>query len=143
MKPYRSLAFLLLRLAFCFQLIYGSQDNVLSSERMLEFEKFLTGLQVPYPAIAAPLSVYVQFIGGILLIIGFKIRFAGALIAINFIFALIIAHRGHTYPDMMPAINLLVAGMFFCLAGGGRWTLDKLIQSRRAGPAVVLKRGDI
>lgn len=122
--------FLALRLAFGFQLIYGTYDNVFSVERMLEFEKFLAGFQVPFPAIAAPLSVYVQFVCGILLVAGWQTRLAGLFITINFMFALIIAHRGDTYQNMMPAINLLAAGLFFMLAGGGGWSADAALKHK-------------
>lgn len=124
---YSDLGFLILRLAFGFQLIYGSMDNVFSAERMLEFEKFLAGFNVPFPKIGANISAYVQVISGILLIVGWQTRLAGLFITVNFVFALVIAHRGDAYQNMFPAINLLAAGLFFLFAGGGKWTIDTFL----------------
>lgn len=129
-SKYADAGFLILRLAFGFQLIYGTHDNVFSAERMLEFEKFLTGFHVPLPGISAAVSAYVQFICGILLIVGWQTRLAGLFIAINFVFALIIAHRGDVYTNMAPAINLLAAGLFFLFAGAGKWSVDAVLKSR-------------
>lgn len=55
---------LFIRLLFGFHLIYGTQDNVFSYERILEFKDFLKARGGPFPLVAAHVSVYAQFIAG-------------------------------------------------------------------------------
>ena len=56
---------LFLRLLIGSFIIWGVQDNILSHERMLEFQKFLAARGTPSPEFAAPLSVYAQLICGV------------------------------------------------------------------------------
>ncbi|MEN3038419.1 MAG: DoxX family protein [Candidatus Kryptonium sp.] len=51
------------------------------------FAKFLSGLGVPLPEIFAVIVALVEFVGGIVLILGIFSRWAGLLIAINMIVA--------------------------------------------------------
>ena len=54
------------RLVVGFILVYGTQDNVFSNERMIEFRDFLAARRVPLPLLAAHLSAYAQFVCGVL-----------------------------------------------------------------------------
>ncbi|HEX8748776.1 MAG TPA: hypothetical protein VF717_16505, partial [Pyrinomonadaceae bacterium] len=62
---YRNYSALFIRLLVGPFIIWGVQDNILSGERMLEFESFLAGRGVPYAPFAARLSVYTQFVCGV------------------------------------------------------------------------------
>jgi putative oxidoreductase len=115
---------LFIRLAVGPRLIYGTADNVFSRERMHEFEQFLAAHGTPLPAIAAPVSVYVQFICGILFILGLWTRPAGALTVVNFVAALLIAHRHTGFLETWPALMMLAGGLFFLFHGAGRPSLD-------------------
>ncbi len=66
-----------IRLAVGVRLIYGTADNVFSRERMTEFEQFLSAHGTPLASVGAPLSVYLQFVCGILFILGLGTRPAG------------------------------------------------------------------
>lgn len=124
-----------IRLIVGFHLVYGTQDNVLSWERMLEFEHFLSERGVPWPLGAAIISVYAQFIAGLLFIVGAATRWAGAVMIINFIAALIIAHRGLPYPANFPPLMMLAAACFFLFHGAGGLSVDSaLARRRRAAP---------
>lgn len=57
-------ALLLLRLYLGGFLIWGVWDNITSAARMAEFEAFLTSLNCPMPALAAPVSVWAQLLVG-------------------------------------------------------------------------------
>src|SRR3989337_2408247 len=83
----------LLRLFIGFRLVYGVQDNVLSWEHMTRFSDFLREFHFPFPMICAVVSVYLQLLAGIMIIFGFRIRYAAVLMIINFIVALIMVHR--------------------------------------------------
>ena len=80
------------RLVVGFVLVYGTQDNVFSHERMLEFRDFLAVRRVPAPLLAAHVSVYAQFVCGILILLGAFTRAAAVVMIVNFIVALVMVH---------------------------------------------------
>ena len=123
-SSYADWGLLALRIAFAVQLIWGTQDNVFSWEKMLEFKDFLEARGVPFPLIAAHVSVYAQFICGILWVIGWLTRPAAAIMFINFVAAIIIVHIGLPYEQNFPAINLLAVSFCLLLTGAGRFSLD-------------------
>ena len=123
---------LIIRVVFAVQLIWGTQDNVFSWDKMLEFKEFLEARGVPAPLVAAHVSVYAQFICGILWIIGWQTRLAAAIMVINFIAAIIIVHIGLPYEQNFPAINLLAVSLCLVLAGPGRLSLDYLQHNRQS-----------
>ena len=102
-----------------FHLIYGTQDNVFSWERMLEFSEFLASFGFPIPLVSAVVSVYAQFICGILFIIGYQVRISAVIMICNFIIALLMVHTGDTYPSAFPAIMML-AGSLYLLFNGSK-----------------------
>ena len=112
-------------------LIYQSHDNVLSDERMVEFEKFLAQFNFIMPEVMAPLSVYAQFICGILFIIGLLTRWAGLVTTFNFIVAVWMVHWPQDFTGWWPALILVFLGILFATAGAGRYSLDHLLAHRR------------
>ena len=115
-----------LRLIIGWRLIDGTQDNVFSWTRMIEFRDFLQNHGVPLPLVAANVSVYAQFICGILYILGAFIRPAALVMVINFIAALIIAHIGTTFQQSFEALMMLFGSLFFLFYGAGRISVDHL-----------------
>jgi putative oxidoreductase len=113
-----------LRLIIGWRLIDGTQDNVFSWHRMLEFKNFLEQHGVPSPLVAAHVSVYAQFICGILYIVGAFVRPAALLMIINFIAALFIAHIGLTFEQSFNALMMLFGSLFFLFYGAGRISVD-------------------
>jgi putative oxidoreductase len=111
-------------------LIYQSHDNVISSERMLEFEKFLTQFNFVAPHIMAPLSVYAQFVCGFLFILGLLTRWAGLVTTFNFIVAVWMVHWAQDFTGWWPALILVFLGILFATAGAGRYSLDHMIAGR-------------
>ena len=116
-----------IRIIIGFHLIYGTQDNVFSWERMLEFRDFLELHGVIFPLVAAIVSVYAQFICGILYILGWKVREAALVMIVNFIVAISIVHLGDTYPNTFPAIMMLCGSLFLLFNGDGELNIKKLI----------------
>ena len=96
------------------RLIYGVIDNVLSWKQMMEFRDFLQLYHFPLPLVSAVVSVYAQFIAGLLFVLGFKTRYAALLMILNFLVALLMVHRGHTFEQMTPALTMVFAAFFFC-----------------------------
>lgn len=130
LEKYKEYGVIFIRVIVGFHLIYGTQDNVFSYARMQEFAAFLSARHVPFPLFAAFLSVYAQFICGILFVAGAATRLAAAVMIVNFVAAIIIAHIGDTYPHMFPALMMLAASCFLFIHGAGRLSVDSALQRR-------------
>jgi putative oxidoreductase len=108
-------------------LIYGTQDNVLSAARMDEFVYFLAGKNFVMPELLAPLSAWAQFVCGFLLVLGLVTRWAGLVVAFNFVVAVWMVHWPEDFRGWWPAIVLVFLGLHFACRGAGRWSLDALV----------------
>jgi putative oxidoreductase len=113
-------------------LIYMSQDNVFSSARMAEFEKFLGQFRFPLPAIAAPISVYAQFLGGICFLVGVLVRPAAALMTVNFIVALIMVHTKLPFREALDPAAMLASALFLLVHGPGPFSIESGLRRRHA-----------
>ena len=131
LEKYQEYGVIFIRLIVGFHLIYGTQDNVFSYQRMQEFASFLAARNVPFPLLSAFVSVYAQFICGLLFVAGAATRLAAAVMIINFIAAIVIAHIGDTYAHMFPALMMLAAVCFFFLHGPGKLSVDSVVEKRR------------
>ena len=103
----RGAGIFLLRLFIGLRLFYGVIDNVLSWDRMLEFSEFLRSQGFPIAIVSAIVSVYAQFVCSILILLGYKIRLAAAIMIINFLIALVMVHRNDSVEGMTPALAML------------------------------------
>ena len=113
------------RLIIGFHLIYGTQDNVFHWARMLEFRDFLSQNGVPFPLFAANLSAWAQFVCGILFIAGALTRYAAAVMIVNFVCALLIAHRTGGYPPAALALIMLFSSIALFVHGPGKPSVDE------------------
>ena len=127
---YSDLGLLLLRWATGAFLVFQSHDNVLSPERMDEFEMFLAQFGFIYPELMAPLSVYAQFAAGIAFILGLFTRWFGLITAFNFTVAVWMVHWSDPVPAIWPAAILIFLGLYFGLRGSGRYGIDALLEGR-------------
>ncbi len=127
LKQYGDLSLLSLRILTGAFLIYGTQDNILSDARMQEFVRFLGKHGFVWPELMAPLSVYAQFICGVLLVIGLLTRWAGLLMTFNFIVAVVMVHWSQDFRGWWPAIVLVFISLHFALQGAGRYSVDELL----------------
>ncbi|HYN84429.1 MAG TPA: DoxX family protein [Pyrinomonadaceae bacterium] len=116
---------LFIRLVVGWMLIWGTQDNIFSWKQMVEFERFLASRGVPAPMVAAHLSVYAQFVCGVLVILGAFTRLAAVLLVVNFVCALLIAHRTDTWAGAFPALVMLASALFFLFHGPGKLSVDE------------------
>jgi putative oxidoreductase len=119
------------RLVVGFVLVYGTQDNVFSHERMLEFRDFLAARRVPLPLLGAYVSAYAQFACGILYAVGFLVRPAALVMVINFVAALVIAHLGAPLDAARLALCMLFSSLFLLFNGAGGLSLDSYLSRRR------------
>lgn len=127
----KDIGVILLRLIIGWRLIDGTQDNIFSWERMLEFRDFLHQFNVPFPLFSAQLSVYAQFICGIFFIIGFLTRWSAIVMIINFLAAIYIVHLGDTFQQSFDAWMMLFASLFFLFYGSGKYSVDYLIIKKK------------
>jgi putative oxidoreductase len=130
---YTRLAPLFIRLPVGWHLIYGTQDNLLSWERMIEFRDFLAQHNFPIPLVCAIVSVVAQFAAGCCYVLGFQTRLAAGLMVFNFLVAVFGVHiaQGHGYGPTFPALMMLCASIYLLLAGPGAWSIDE--RSRAQG----------
>jgi putative oxidoreductase len=120
-------------------LIWGVWDNIVSPERMAEFVQFLTVIGSPAPELAAPVSVWAQFLVGVLLIPGLLTRWAGLLLAVNFLVAvaLIGATQGvfaDVTRELFGPMMCVLAGLVLATHGPGNLSLDARLTGRGSSP---------
>ncbi|HYE43095.1 MAG TPA: DoxX family protein [Caulobacteraceae bacterium] len=136
LSRFHDLALLALRLFLGAFLIYGVWDNIASAARMAEFVDFLAKLNCPLPDLAARVSVWVQFVTGVLLIGGMFTRWAGLLLAANFVVAVaLIAPTGASFRDLYPPTILVFIGLLLATTGAGRLSADAGLEARWSRPA--------
>jgi len=128
----RDIAPLLLRLFVSFVLVYGTQDNVFSHARMLEFRDFLAANGFAHPLASAYLSAYAQFFTGVFLGLGLLTRYASLVVVINFVVALLMVHLRLSFNANIAPLAMLVGGLFFLLHGAPRYSLDAWLQRQSA-----------
>ena len=118
---------LLIRLVFGIRIIYGVIDNVLSWERMIEFQNFLSANGFPFPMVCAVTSVYIQFIAGLCWLMGFQTKAASLLMIGNFLVAIVGFHlaQSDSYLGTAPALHLLAISILLFLVGSGKVSLDQ------------------
>lgn len=124
------MALLAMRVATGVFLIDGVLDNLMSSQRMREFEQFLRVHDFPLPQLAAPFSVVTQLCAGALLIVGLFTRWASLLLVVTFVVALVMVHWNQGLREWWPALALVVIGLLLATSGPGKWSLDGLSRRR-------------
>ena len=128
----RSLGILLLRIFVGLRLLYGVVDNIVSWAKMMEFSIFLGNFGFPFPTVSAVICVYSQFIAGIFILFGYKIRFFSSIMVFNFLVALFFVHIPikDTVEAMTPALSILFICLTFIFTGAEKYSLDWLISRR-------------
>lgn len=124
MKTFTGFGLLLFRIFMGGRIFIGVWDNVVNSEKMVEFAQFLSSYNVPYPTLAAPLSVYAQMICGLLIILGLQTRFVALLMMINFLVAFFVVDIHLSLEEMTPALAMLFGSFLLIFEGPGKFSLD-------------------
>ena len=122
-------ALLVLRLLIGSFLMWGTWDNIVSAERMDEFVGFLTALDCPLPELAAPVSVYAQFVCGALILVGALTRWAGLVMTFNFIVAvwLVSGAPGADFRALFPPLVMIAVCLYLAARGAGAYAIDARI----------------
>jgi putative oxidoreductase len=117
----------ILRLVIGWRLIAGTWHLINSSESMSEVKDFFGQLSLPFPLISAYITVYAQFICGILFLTGLWFRTAGLIMVINFAVAIAVYDIHHSFDKAFPAWIILAGSLFFLLNGPGKFSIERAI----------------
>lgn len=96
------------------------------------------GMGIPLPGITGPAVAFLEFFGGIALILGLLTRLAALGLAINMLGAIFIVHfaAGFFLPQGYEfALALFGGSVALALAGAGEYSVDAVIARRRGGVA--------
>ncbi|HEU4495870.1 MAG TPA: DoxX family protein [Flavobacterium sp.] len=131
LRKYKFIAPLFLRLVFGYHLIQYTYGDVFKGTAGSGNSEWLGSKGVPLPYLMGWVYILTEFLGGIALIFGFKIRYFALLLAINFIIALALVHIGDTYKNSFDAIHMLAISIFFLFNGAGSVSIDNYAASRK------------
>jgi putative oxidoreductase len=125
---FRDYAPFLLRLAFAYELFDAAGHTALHpADGIPGYASWLNDLGFPLPTVGAVLSAYTEFFGALLMVVGWKTRWAALFLTINFVLAVAVAHiaTADTYKNSFPAVNLLAMSIFLLLNGPGKPSIDE------------------
>jgi len=128
---------LVLRLFIGFSFVMHGSQKVLGAfggMGIAGFSGFLTQIGVPMPHLMAYVAAYVEFIGGICLILGLGTCVFSALIGVNMLVAIFLVHWKNGFFAANGGFELPFAFLGGCLAlmclGCHKWGLDCLIRAK-------------
>lgn len=104
--------------------------TLLSPASMSDFASTLQPTHIPFPYIASYLCKTTEFIGGMLLVIGFLRRPAALLIAIDMTVATFVFHKGLLLRNGMTTFILLLCCLTIALLGPDKLSLDRVVANR-------------
>jgi putative oxidoreductase len=117
-----------LRLIVGWRLMAGAWNYVFQVKPISEVEGFFTKLNLSAPLLSAYLSVYAQFICGLLFIIGLWFRPAAIVMIMNFTVAIIAAHLNDGVEKSFAAWVILATSCFFLFNGAGKVSVENRIK---------------
>ena len=112
--------------------------SLFSPTSMADFASTLEPIHIPFPVLSAHLCKATEFIGGLLLVIGFLRRPAALLIGIDMVVATFVFHKGLLLRNGMTTFTLLLCCIAIFLLGADRLSLDRLVS--RIGRASCRER---
>lgn len=99
-------------------------------ESMADFASTLQPLPIPFPTLAAYLCKSMEFVGGILLVIGFLRRPAALVLAIDMAVATFAFHKGLLLLNGMTTFTLLLCCLTIRLLGPDKLSLDRVLANQ-------------
>jgi putative oxidoreductase len=136
----QSLFLLVVRLYWGFQMMQTGWGKL---HNLAKVTDFFTSLGIPLPGLTTPLIVVLEFLGGILIMLGLGARLVALLLTCDMIVAFIAGDREALFsifsdPDKFYAAapyTFLVAFLIVLIFGPGRDSLDALLSKKLKQPA--------
>ena len=129
-----------------FRLLWGFGNIRSGYKHFANFEGttgYFASLHIPYPAAAVCLSATAELVGGVMLMLGFGVRFACVPLFINFTVAYLTSGRPHVVNLLLlrdadkfigyPALPYLMTSLLIFAFGAGKYSLDHLVSGPRSG----------
>ncbi len=125
------------------RLIWGWQFTLTGWGKLRHLDHvtgFFASLGIPLPGLMAPTISFLEFAGGILLVVGLLTRLTGLLLAADMVVAYLVSERDtlHTLFTNDPSkfwnadpFTFLMAALVLLAFGAGAFSLDRLIQGKR------------
>lgn len=91
---------------------------------------------IPLPGLTGPIAAFVEFFGGIALVLGLFTRPAALLLAVDMLGAIALVHisKGFFLPNGYEfALSLLGSALALALAGGGEYSFDRILTRKAEG----------
>jgi len=99
--------------------------------RMEGFAQGVAEMGFPAPAFFAWSAALAELVGGICLALGLGTRISAVMIAGTMCVAAFIRHAADPFGKKELALLYLAVMIFFVLAGGGKWALEKIVCGKR------------
>jgi putative oxidoreductase len=90
---------------------------------------------VPLPGVTGPAIAFLEFFGGIALVLGLLTQPVALLLALNMVGAIALVHvnKGFFLPEGYEfALSLLGGSLALALAGAGEYAMDRVLAARKA-----------
>ena len=118
---------------------HGTETGVMAG--LHYFADFVVSLGMP--AWLAYVSVFTEFLGGLLLMVGLFTRPVAALIVVNMMVALITVNARHGLSSSEYTLSLIAIALALMVSGGGSWSLDRLLGGARERPMRITADGAV
>jgi putative oxidoreductase len=119
---------ILLRVIMGWRCVLPAWLFISGSKPIDKFIQLLTTLHFPVPNICAYISIYTQFVFGILIFFGLWTRPAALLMTIHFLIIVLTAHLHDDIVVSFTAWALLAMSVSLLFAGGGKFSIDSIIR---------------
>lgn len=124
------IALLLLRLIAGGIFVFEGYLKLFVADR-LRLVEYFASLSMPYPQISVLVISFLEFLGGILLVLGASTRLIAALFAAEMLVATTVANLPQGLTAATEVTVLLLAIMVtLVIMGGGRWAVDYKIKNK-------------
>lgn len=91
------------------------------------FTTYIASLNIPFAELMSYAAISAEVLGGLFLMLGLLTRFSAFFIAVTMAVAAFVAHGGMPFAEKELALLYLVPSIMFIFKGGGKYSLDYLL----------------
>ena len=136
-EKYYDWAPLLLRLGIGLIFVYAGWGKITGIEGTAEF---FGNIGIPLAGVMAWVVAIVEFVGGLMILTGFKITVPALLLAIVMIVALFTTKMGEGFRAARLDMLLLFASLALAIIGSGKYSLDAMLNKGKSDEEVKKNR---